>query len=797
MRIVGTSKTVELVLFMLCIFICNGANVRSSGNLKNTRNPSISLNIGILDVPSASTEDSGSSRYPSSSPSEFPDTSNGNGFPGNTRPVRQNHRHSKSDASRGLSLNSFQGHQLDPGGDQNGHHYDEVNDQNRRSDINRQHFSSSSGRQSPEDFRHDRNSNNRGTSNLTPNLGDSIRSPKPNQDIYGGGVLSQSSGRQNHYDSNSQAVRRLGQSGYPGNDEGISSGVDSFNGNVNVGGGRRPQVSGENSGYHSLNANAASQSENGYSSGIDDSFDGNDDGPGREPLQGSNGRRPGSGNGFGGNQDVRRPEISRGYREDADDGGRDENNRKSITNLQGGDGRKPSGGGGGFASGSGGRQRYATERTTTRGYHETSTTRPYRRTTSRPEDVSESGCRLPRQPRAGHYDLGGCDAPCDKEPGDFVPNTSVLTYTCDNGFVRNGSAVSVCLNDSWYMPPSCLRTCPPLESISVDITCKLRDSEVACDVPVAPGTRATLACKHSYKIPLTEDPAYREIRCLEDGVWDRQLFRCLPKCGTTIAHGSTLVVNGFTAKVGVFPWHVGIYEKKSRHVYEQICAGTLINSNLVVSAAHCFYDESINEPKSASKYYAAAGKHYRSWSREEDYSQKTRIKTINIAQRYIGARGNFAQDIALLEVQTPFDLTDLVHPVCLDWDNVLEREHLQVGRYGKAVGWGKTLDGEPSEELQGINVPFVSFDQCVADVPKDFRGYITPDKFCAGYRNGSSLCEGDSGGGLCFESNGLWYLRGIVSVSPVKDHSCDYQSYTGFTYFSHFRDWIRSAFLKT
>lgn len=62
---------------------------------------------------------------------------------------------------------------------------------------------------------------------------------------------------------------------------------------------------------------------------------------------------------------------------------------------------------------------------------------------------------------------------------------------------------------------------------------------------------------------------------------------------------------------------------------------------------------------------------------------------------------------------------------------------------------------------------------------------------------GSSVCEGDSGGGLCFVKNGVWYLRGIVSVSPAKEDSCDYNSYVGFTRVSYFRDWIRDAFIST
>lgn len=57
---------------------------------------------------------------------------------------------------------------------------------------------------------------------------------------------------------------------------------------------------------------------------------------------------------------------------------------------------------------------------------------------------------------------------------------------------------------------------------------------------------------------------------------------CL-ECGTSIAHGNTLIVNGFEAQVGIFPWHLAVYRKKDRTAYEQICAGTLISNNLVVS----------------------------------------------------------------------------------------------------------------------------------------------------------------------------------------------------------------------
>ncbi|XP_032685376.1 modular serine protease-like isoform X2 [Odontomachus brunneus] len=408
----------------------------------------------------------------------------------------------------------------------------------------------------------------------------------------------------------------------------------------------------------------------------------------------------------------------------------------------------------------------------------------------------ENGCVLPEKPAGGHYELGECSSPCNKRPGDIAPKNSILTYSCKNNYVLRGNTISVCVNNEWYKPPACVKICPALSSTSVDISCSYQGEAVSCSERILPGTRARLSCKSSYKLPLTNDPAYREITCLDDGLWDRRIFRCLPECGTSIANGNTLIVNGFEAKVGTFPWHVGIYRKKRDKVYEQICAGSLVSDSLVISAAHCFYDEGSNKLNDVSNYSVAGGKHYRDWDTDEQYCQKSPVEDIKLGGRYLGFRGNFAEDIALVKLKKPFELTALVRPICMDWDNVYEREQLQEGQSGKVAGWGKNIKGESTQTLYEIDMPYVPYHQCLSAVPMDFRGFITSDKFCAGRLNGSSVCEGDSGGGLCFEKNGVWYLRGIVSVSPAKGSSCDYNSYVGFTHIGHFRDWIREAYVS-
>lgn len=216
----------------------------------------------------------------------------------------------------------------------------------------------------------------------------------------------------------------------------------------------------------------------------------------------------------------------------------------------------------------------------------------------RNRNEEESGCVLPEQPAGGHYELGGCDGRCNKRPGDTVPRHSILTYSCRNNYVLRGNNVSVCVNDEWYNPPSCVseycltmvyrsetrlyfspadpsgelinvagsinkinaflestrapvirrrasvvtakfivsscpmfipaEVCPALSSSSVDISCSYQGETVSCSERILPGTWARLSCKSSYKLPLTNDPAYREITCLDDGLWDRRVFRCLP-----------------------------------------------------------------------------------------------------------------------------------------------------------------------------------------------------------------------------------------------------------------------------
>lgn len=105
-------------------------------------------------------------------------------------------------------------------------------------------------------------------------------------------------------------------------------------------------------------------------------------------------------------------------------------------------------------------------------------------------------------------------------------------------------------------------------------------------------------------------------------------------------------------------------------------------------AAHCFYSDILRTTRSATEFAVAAGKYYRSYDLEEQAVQKSLVGLIKVPERYYGTYGNQAQDIALVRVQTPFNLNARVRPVCMDWENIYEREHLQPTIFGKVCSSG-------------------------------------------------------------------------------------------------------------
>lgn len=91
-------------------------------------------------------------------------------------------------------------------------------------------------------------------------------------------------------------------------------------------------------------------------------------------------------------------------------------------------------------------------------------------------------------------------------------------------------------------------------------------------------------------------------------------------------------------------------------------------------------------------------------------------------------------------------------------------------------------------------MPGRTHDACRERNPSFFETYVNNKNFCAGYLNTTSICRGDSGGGLVMQLNDLWYIRGIASVTPSARSStldvCDLSQFVLFTDVVQFASWI-------
>ncbi|XP_065334847.1 complement factor B-like [Cloeon dipterum] len=247
-----------------------------------------------------------------------------------------------------------------------------------------------------------------------------------------------------------------------------------------------------------------------------------------------------------------------------------------------------------------------------------------------------------------------------------------------------------------------------------------------------------------------------------------------------------LIVNGSDAEEKRHPWHAFIYIENSDSTSSQ-CGGTLISPRAVLTAAHC-----INGTE-ATDIEVTVGM-YNKINRTSGDQNRTPSRLL-VHPDY---NSNLHYDIGLMIFDEPFKITDKVHPICL-WNNGSNLDHI-AGRFAVAVGFGFIADYSLPDDLQEAQLPIKSHKDCYLTSDRKFYGkYLWPgDNFCAGYLNGTSTCNGDSGGSLSLKRLGRWYIRGIVSFGYPKIASiegnptkvCHPQYYSLFTDVASYINWI-------
>lgn len=254
------------------------------------------------------------------------------------------------------------------------------------------------------------------------------------------------------------------------------------------------------------------------------------------------------------------------------------------------------------------------------------------------------------------------------------------------------------------------------------------------------------------------------------------------KCGLRKWNINVVIVRGQPTFHGDWPWHAAIYHLEDNSE-SYACGGTVISELYVLTADHCVRDK--NEAVLSNKrMLVRLGLHYLRDLNPKKFQQHK----VNKILIYKG-KDQLRNDIAILELGTVIEFTEFVQPACLNQEEDLTRQ------FGTAVGWGFDETGVTSPILKSQRMPVVSTNKCLESNDGLLRAVLDSSIICAGYLNGTTVCNGDSGGGLHFERKGVWYVGAIVSFTLQRDgiNRCHLKSYAGFTDVHHFLPWIRNV----
>ncbi|XP_029714839.1 vitamin K-dependent protein C-like [Aedes albopictus] len=261
------------------------------------------------------------------------------------------------------------------------------------------------------------------------------------------------------------------------------------------------------------------------------------------------------------------------------------------------------------------------------------------------------------------------------------------------------------------------------------------------------------------------------------------------QCGARKRQVEGLITNGSNTKVGEWPWHGALFHRKNRRSREYKCGATLIHQNFVITASHCVVDRDSGYEVSAR--YVTVDFGYVQLFRPSSYGQSHAVQEIFVHPKF--AKDSNKHDVAILSLKTAVIFSDYVLPICLQLTRSDTNIHDIVGKQGVVVGWGLTEDDETSTDLKLANVPVVDYAECLETDPDLFGSLIYPGMFCAGSRDGTSVCNGDSGGGMYFNNGRRWILRGITSFSDAREdgsNKCDVNNYAGFVNVQYYASWI-------
>jgi hypothetical protein len=230
------------------------------------------------------------------------------------------------------------------------------------------------------------------------------------------------------------------------------------------------------------------------------------------------------------------------------------------------------------------------------------------------------------------------------------------------------------------------------------------------------------------------------------------------------------IAGGRSIPVRAAPWTVFILEIAGPTHF--VCTGSVLDPTHIVTAAHCVLDEK-NKPASPSAFVVKAGISDFAAPHRTDLEQDRKVSRYRVHPRYVYTGADDPDDVSVLELDAPLDLSGpAVKAVTLPDPT----KPFPAGATATLAGFGARAAGERSKgPLGSLTAKVDPQGACGRSVngPLEFNAI----ELCASSPT-SSVCNGDSGGGLV-TAGSTPTLVGIVSAGAP---GCDIGSRSLFTY---------------
>jgi trypsin len=221
------------------------------------------------------------------------------------------------------------------------------------------------------------------------------------------------------------------------------------------------------------------------------------------------------------------------------------------------------------------------------------------------------------------------------------------------------------------------------------------------------------------------------------------------------------IVGGEPTSINRWPWQAAITANPAYYsgnaMDRQFCGGSLLTPNLVLTAAHCVFDDDTWQFLNASHFAAVTGRTQLSAFDGQESALATYYVITNGSGTPLFSPVTYRWDVVILKLAS----TSAAIPIKIAGAD--EKALWAGGRDAFATGWGATSEGGPqSDVLRSVGVSMTDDGACSQAYPGEIQ---TDVMACAGVpAGGRDTCQGDSGGPLVSPtSTGAFRLVGVTS----------------------------------